>query len=293
MNTTRPWLAALVVAAVAPVVAAQSGEQAALAHLKAQAKVALKELKADVAQHIAALDGRLEEIRTAIEDGAFDTAFVLSLAPALRDEQTEAYWDISAVAGWMAFATVDAVALLPEATPDGIWPPGLYVAANDVIARTCRKARTVVENSWGSLAKRAAKVEAFAREHGIGLSIQFLPPDPQNPWIVGNEDDVSLFPEPASALLVLLAWSDLDVQGDGRVLVAGMPPVTASGTVDVVIHNGSSEGVVTQTKTVPILAAEPFDALLDGVGELLAEGNWVVKLQAGDMGFCFGAFGIP
>jgi hypothetical protein len=291
---TAPRLTVLLILALAgPPAAAQDPEKAAVALLKAQSKLALKELKSDLAQHVAVLDGQLDLIRGALEAGTFDESFVESIADDLRDEQTAAYWDVFGLASWLAFATADAAALLPDGGSDGQYPAGLYVDANGTVARTCRSARKAVEKSWAFLAKRAAKVEAVAREHGVGLTIQLLPPDPQNPAIVGNAGGESLFTQPAPALLVLLAWSDLEVAGDGRVLIAAMPPVTPGGSIDVVIHDAAAPGETTFTTSVPVLAAEPCHAILDGGGELLAEGNWVVKLQAEDVGFLFGACGVP
>jgi len=280
------------VLAAAPA-AAQDPQQAALALLKAQSQVALKELKADLAGHVAALDGQLDLIRGALEAGTFDEAFVASLADDLRDEQTAAYWDVAALASWLAAATADAAALLPVGAAVGQYPAGLYVGADGLVARTCRSARKLVEKSYAGLAKRAAKVEAVARQQGVGLTIRLLPPDPQNPAIAGNAGGLSQFAQPVPALLVLLAWSDLETAGDGRVLVAAMPPVAPGGTLEVVIHNAAAQGLATQSASVPVLAGDPFHALLDGEGALLQEGNWVVKLQAADVACAFGAFGIP
>jgi hypothetical protein len=285
-----PWL---VLACVLPTAAAQAPDQAAVALLKAQSKVALKELKADLAQHVAALDSQLDLIRGALEAGTFDESFVESLADDLRDAQTAAYWDVTALASWLAAATADAAALLPDAGAGGQYPAGLYVDADGTVARACRSARKAVEKSWGHLARRAATVQDAARAQGIGLTIRLLPPDPQNPAIVGNGGGTSQFTTPAPALLALVAWSDLETTGDGRVLVIGMPPVVPGGVVDVVIHDANAPGQTTITEAVPVLAGDPFHALMDDGGELLSEGNWVVQLAAEDVAFAFGAFGIP
>ncbi len=272
---------------------AQDSEKAATALLKARSSQALAQLKQDLAGHVAALDAQLELMRNAIEGGAFDTGFVEALADDLRDEQAAAYADIGSVSVVLADGTSEAIALLPVATPDGEYPADFYVGANGIVAQACRTARKVVEKAYAGLAKRAAKVEAIARKHGLGLTIQFLPPDPQNPSSAGNEGGFNQFPQLVPEILVLLAWSDLDVPADGRVLICGMPPFTLGGFVDVVIQNLQAPGIVSANTSVPIVLGDPFHVIMDGFGSLLGEGNWIVKLQADGVPTSFAAFGIP
>ena len=221
------FLLVLAAAASSPALAADAGT--ALAQLKTSHAAAAKTLQANLTAARAIFLADLKTFEATVKDGGANDL----LAQALFDDLIALQIATGSAIQDAFFATgIAAKQALATLSPplNGIYPRGFTVGDGGLADQFRVQVNGTVQKHVASLRKRLVKTTTLADKAGVGLTFRIEVPVVQTElrW---NEGTVSAAHATALAVETIVAFSMLDVAGDGRVFVGGH---AASGpTVDV------------------------------------------------------------
>lgn len=231
---------ALAMAVASPALAADAGT--ALAQLKTSHAAAAKTLKANLTAARASFLADLKTFEATVKDGGADVPLVqalfddlIALQLATRSALQDAFFSTG-------LAARQALLTLPQPL-NGIYPRGFTVGDGGLADQFRVQVEGTIQKHVAALRKRLVKTTTLADKAGIGLTFRIEVPVviTELRW---NEGTVNAAAAATLGVDTIVAFSVLDVAGDGRVFVgghaAGGPTVDVevSGPMQSIINSG-------------------------------------------------------
>lgn len=257
----------LAVIAYSPALAADAGT--AVAQLKTSHAGATKTLKAALKTAREAFLTELKAFEAAVKDGAGDVTLTQGLFDDLIALQLATGAAIKEAFVQTALAANQALATLPQPL-NGIYPRGFTVGDGGLADQFRVQADGAIQKHVASLRKRLVKTTALADKAGIGLTFRVEVPVvvSEYQW---SESTTASGGGAAPAVDTIVAFSALDVLGDGRFFVGGRASSNSTVTIEFFGQNQFEIGGVPVT-------SQRWATTVD-----TAEGNYIINVgQPGD-----------